>query len=212
MRLQKPHPQIYLFLGETPQDLGKPFVRLQEFYESPSKKFRRRLFTLAEFKKWYCKTQSANGKFDYYTAYNGYNVPGDVVNAFFCLYANSLTSEEISLLKMLTATSNDYYVIGAPKDSVSTIDHEIQHAFFYLFAEYRKAMASMIVEYDLSSMRRYLKSRMYAEDMMLDECISYLCFDESILHAAGVSTKHLRGLRGGMLGVYAAYKDRFIKL
>ncbi len=53
---------------------------------------------------------------------------------------------------------------------------------------------------------------MYAEDVLLDESIAYLMFDEGILHAAGVSTKELRGLRGGMLGVYQSYKSRFIKL
>ncbi len=212
MRLVKPHPRIYLFLGDSPADLGRPFVRLQEFYESPSKLFRRKLFTLKKFKDWYCRTQSVSGKFTYYRDYFGYNVPGDIANAFFCLYADQLTSDEISLLKMLDETSDGYYVIGAPADSAETVDHELSHALFYLYPEYRKTMVEMFEGYDLRGVRRYLNGNMYAEPQFDDEIVSYVMFDDSLLHAAGISTKHLRGLRGGMLGVYQSYKSRFIKL
>ena len=212
MKLHKPHPQIFLFLGDSPTDLGRPFVRLQEFYESPSKLFRRKLFTLKKFKDWYCKTQSTSGKFTYYRDFNGYNVPGDVVLAFFCLYADRLSSDEMALLKMLTETSKDFYVIGAPADSATTIDHELAHAFWYLFREYREAMMSMMEPYELAPVHRYLKASMYAPDMMADEASAYLMFEDPLLHACGVSTKELRGLRGGMLGVFQSYKARFIRL
>lgn len=211
MRLIKPHEQIFLFLGDTPADLGRPFVRLQEYFESPSKLFRRKLFTLKKFKAWYAE-HHGKGKFSYYTDYNGYNVPGDIVNAFFCLYADSLTSDEISLLKMLTKTSSDYYVIGSPSDSADTIDHELAHAFWYLFREYREGMISMMESYDFGSIFRYLRKRMYATDMLADEASAYLMFDDALLHRAGVSTREMRGLRGGMLGLFKAYKARFIRL
>lgn len=212
MRLVHPHPQIYLFLGDSPAGLGKPFMRLQEFYESPSKKFRRRLFTVKDFKSWYRKSQSANGRFDYYTQYNGYNAPGHVVDHFFSLYADSLTSEEIGMLRMLGPTPNRFYVIGAPAKSAVTVDHEIGHALFYLFEDYADQMRALMVGHDLDDIRRYLKHRMYAEDMIVDEQVSYLMFDEGILHAAGIATRHLRSLRDGMREVYGAYKARYIKL
>ncbi len=83
---------------------------------------------------------------------------------------------------------------------------------FYLWPEYRKLMLSMFDGYDLSGVRRYLRANMYAPEQFDDECVSYILFDDPLLHASGVSTKHLRGLRGGMLGVYQTYKSRFIKL
>jgi hypothetical protein len=210
VRLVKPHPQIFLFLGETPSDLGRPFVRIQEFYESPAARFRRKFFTLAQFKEWYCRTQSRTGKFTYYSDFNGYNIPGDVFLDWATAYAGNETEDEQSLLGMMGALPSQFYVMGAPEDCAGTIDHELSHAFFHLFPEYKKLMLSMLEGYDLSDVHRYLKANMYIRDVYSDESISYIMFDDSLLHSSGVSTKHLRGLRGGMLGVFQTYKSRFI--
>ena len=127
-------------------------------------------------------------------------------------YAGRETEDEQSLVQMMGALPEKFYVIGAPNDSSTTIDHELSHAFFHLFPDYRIIMLSMFRGYDVTGVRKYLKSNMYAPDVFLDESIAYIMFDDALLHAAGVSTKHLRCLRGGMLGVYKAYKDRLIKL
>lgn len=212
MRLLKPHPQIFLFLGDTPADLGRPFVRLQEFYESPSKLFRGKFFTLDKFKSWYARTQSESGKFTYYRDFYGYNVPGNIVHDWAATFAGRETQEEQHLLQMIGPLPQEFYVIGSPADSADTIDHEISHAFFYLFPEYRKIMLSMFDGYDLSGVRRYLKGNMYAEPQFDDEIVSYVMFEDGLLHAAGIPTKHLRGLKGGMLGVFQQYRARCIKL
>lgn len=212
MNLIKPHEKIYLFLGDSAADLGRPFVRLQEFYESPSKLFRRKYFSLEKFKAWYRKTQSATGQFTYYRDFCGYNVPGDVFTEWATAFAGNESEDEQSLLTMMGALPKEFYVIGAPADSLGTIDHELSHAFFYLFPEYRKTMVAMFAGYDVRGVHKYLRANMYAPDVFVDETVSYVMFDDGLLHAAGVSTKHLRGLRGGMRGVYQAYKDRFIQL
>jgi hypothetical protein len=211
LRLVKPHEQIYLFLGDSPSDLGAPFVRMQEFYESPSKLFRRRVFTLAQFKAWYCRTQSDTGKFTYYRDFFGYNLPSSVFNHFLELYADQLTSEEMAMLKMMGDTPNDFYVIGAPAEDAATIDHELSHAFFYLFDRYRNAVTSRLGDYDLSGVNKYLKANMYSPDMYADEAVSYVMFDDALLHRSGVSTKHLRPLKSDLLKIYSEYKRRFIK-
>lgn len=212
MYLVKPHPQIYLLLGDSLADLGRAFVRVQEFYESPSKLFRGKFFPLAKFKAWYCRTQSETGKFSYYRDFGGYNVPGDVFLDWATTYAGNENEDEQGLLGLIGALPKDFYVIGAPADSATTIDHELSHAFFHLFPEYRKLMVSMFDDFDLRGVRRYLNGNMYAEPQFADEIVSYVMFEDGLLHAAGVPTKHLRSLRGGMLGVYQTYRDRFIKL
>ncbi len=211
MELRKPHPQIYLFLGDSPADLGRPFVRLAEYYESPSKLFRNKFFTLAEFKKWYCAHQSVTGKFSYYRDYQGFNVPGDIVLNWQVQYAGNESDDE-ALLQMLGALPAQFYVIGALKKDASTLDHELSHAMFHLFPEYRRLMLSMFEGYDLNPIRRYLRTLCYAEHVIDDELVSYVAFEDGILHRAGVATKHLRALRGGILGAYKSYKDRFIRL
>ena len=212
MKLVKPHPKIYLFLGDSPADLGRPFVRLAEYFESPSKLFYRRYFTLAAFKKWYARTQSPSGTFSYYRDFFGYNIPGDVAMNFFTLYAERMTVDELNLLKMLGDTPRDFYLIGAPAKSAATVDHELHHAMFHLFPDYRKMMIGLLAGENLAGVRRFLKSAMYRRDVFADESCAYLMFDDAMLHRNGVSTRHLRGVRGGMLGVYRAYKDKNIRL
>lgn len=212
MKLVKPHPQIFLFLGDTAADLGRPFVRIQEFFESPSKLFRRRFFTVQKFKDWYRRTQSETGKFDYFTRYNGYNVPGDVFKDWAIAYAGNETEDEQSLLGMMGAMPDQFYVIGAPAMDTVTIRHEVHHAFHHLFPEYRNLMESMLDGFDIKPIFRYLKNSMYSEDVFNDEACAYLMFEDQILHRAGVSTKNLRGLRGGLLGVFKSYWDKSIRI
>lgn len=212
MKLLKPHDQIYLFLADGPAELGHAFVRLAEYYESPSKLFRNKFFTLSEFKKWYCANQSITGKFSYYRDYTGFNIPGDVIQNWAVQYAGNESEDEQSLIQMLGALPKQFYVIGALEGDAGTLDHELSHALFHLFPEYRKLMVSMFEDYDLDQIRRYLRRLCYAEHVLDDEIVSYVMFEDGILHRASISTKHLRALRGGMLGAYRTYKDRFISL
>ena len=52
---------IYLLMFENQFELCSTMLRFQEYYESP--KFKNKIFTLEEYKKWYSK---GNKKFTYY--------------------------------------------------------------------------------------------------------------------------------------------------
>lgn len=212
MILKKPNPKIFLFLGESAGDLGRPFVRMQEFYESPSKLFRRKFFTLDKFKAWYCKHQSTSGRFTYFKDFFGYNLPGDVFMEWATTYAGNETEDEQRLLGMMGALPPQFYVIGAPAKDYATIDHELSHAFWHLYPEYRWRMNAAMEGFDLRAVKRYLKANMYAPDVEADEICSYVQFDDALLHRAGVSTKHLRLLKNSMSDVYREYKAGLIKL
>lgn len=186
-------------------------MRMQEFYESPSKLFRRKFFTLDKFKSWYCKNQSSSGKFTYYRDFFGYNLPGDIFLEWATTYAGNETEDEQRLLGMMGALPPQFYVIGAPARDCLTLDHEFSHSFYFLFPEYRDLMKSMLKKHDLRGVRKYLKSNMYAEPQMDDECVSYILFDDALLHRSGVSTKHLRTLRAEMMGIFILYKKNVIK-
>lgn len=211
MRMVEAGEGIYLFLGKTPADLGRPFMRLQEYYESPSKLFRRRFFTAAKFEAWY-RRYMGHGEFSYFRDFNGYNVPGNVFEAFFCLYADSLTSPELELLRMLGKPTGRYYVIGANEKSASTVDHELSHAFFYLYPAYRSAVLALTEDFDLAGVRRHLRASMYAPDVMDDEVAAYTMFDSAHLNRAGVKTAHLNPLRAALLHVFGEFKRRHVRL
>lgn len=211
MKLKKPHPQIFLFLGESPADLGAPFMRLQEFYESPSKLFRRRFFTVEDFKKWYCRTQSVSGKFTYFRDFYGYNIPGDIFREWTTLYAGRETEDEQRLLTLVGPTPDKFYVIGSPADSALTVDHELSHAFWHIFPGYKETMLAKLDGWNLEPIYRYLKENMYAPDVYDDETTSYIMFDDGLLHRQGVSTKKYRKLKMAMLDMYDVFKARHIK-
>lgn len=211
LRLRKPHPEIFLFTGDSPNELGAPFVRIAEFYESASKLFYRRFFTLEKFKKWYSKNISENGKFTYYRDFYGYNVPGDIFIEWATIYAGRETLEEQNLITLLGPLPSRFYIIGSPADSESTIDHEYSHAFFYLYPDYKNAVESLQNGYDLSGVKRYLKANNYSSTVHIDEITSYVMFDWPLMNRAGIKTAHLRGLRDSMRQIYDYYKARYIK-
>lgn len=215
MKLVKPHPQIYLFLGESAADLGKPFVRLQEFYENPSKIFRGKYFTLEKFKSWYSKHHGTNGKFTYYRDFFGYNVPGNIALKWLREFRGNghfLLPEEEILRMAIDSSPKDFYIIGAPEKDVNTIDHELSHAFFYLFSDYRKVMIDLHRGHDLSMVRGYLKSvGGYTPDVYDDEITSCVMFDWPVMNRAGVRTGHLGSLRASMREIYDEYKSHHIR-
>jgi hypothetical protein len=60
-------------------DMCMTFLRYQECYESPNRKFRKKQFTLVDFMEWYSKKQS-QGSFEYPKHWAGFNVPSYVFN------------------------------------------------------------------------------------------------------------------------------------
>jgi hypothetical protein len=54
------------------------FLRYQEFYESPSKKFRGKSYKLLDFMKWYASEN--DGIFTYPRDWAGFNFPGSIID------------------------------------------------------------------------------------------------------------------------------------
>lgn len=176
--------RIFHVTHNTQYELCMTFVRLQEFYESPNKKFRGQEFTFEEYMDWYAQTQG-NGVFTYTDDWGGFNVPSNVVHNFFVTidrHLSDLRPREMELMEALVKfgiyvfneDEEPYYLIGTPKEcNLSTVEHEMRHAWFYLVPEYRKAVERAVNKYKLKGLRKQLKKMGYGSNVILDEIHAY---------------------------------------
>ena len=129
---------IFEFTFPSLKHLGRTFVRMQEFYDSPFPELRGQYFTLDQF------TKITHQTIPQYCASNGgYALNGQVLQHFFKLYHEHLTSHEriffdVLFQKVTHETLSNIFVIGMlPSIDWNTQVHELSHAIYYLDADYR---------------------------------------------------------------------------
>jgi len=164
---------IINFRFEKQYELAMTFVRVQEFYESDLPRIRGFYFTLedlidATFKK--------NESWTYPADWGGFNVPGHIVDLFLIKFRD-LTKRELSLFRSIhdlvlngeIDKNKPYYIIGSPEDEDpdnKTLDHEIRHAYWYLYDDYRKDMLDVIDKYKVEQIKATLIKWGYCSDVM----------------------------------------------
>jgi len=153
------------------------FMRMQEFYESPIEEIRGNYFSVEKFQDEYAKKFS---KFDYHTAWSGFNIPSDVVKRFYHKFFD-LSTKELhlkNLLKIHLRSRKKFYVIGTIEgEADGTLDHEIAHAKYYLKRSYHRSM-NRIIRFMPKYMRNYLIESLiqmkYDRSVARDEIQAYL--------------------------------------
>lgn len=175
MKVSEPLERVFLITHTNSVTLAKMFLRFQEYYESP--KFKGTIFTFKTFRKWYSK----RGKFTYYSDWGGFNVPGYVIDFFRTGAFNPLTPLEQKLLDAIPVISDgQYYVIGAPPNSIDTKTHEIAHALYYLKPSYHKLVNKSLKLYNTRSrqaikkVKDHLISIRYDKSVLKDELHAWL--------------------------------------
>ena len=92
---------IYQISFSSRKELTRTFLRFEEYFESP--KFRGKIFSLNEFKKWYT-ANSPEGKktkrFTYYEDWHGFNIPSEILGPFYGGRFNPLSNEEKAVLRL----------------------------------------------------------------------------------------------------------------
>ena len=182
-------PHIYVLTFDTQYDVCMSFVRMQEFYESP--KFRGKYFTLEEFID-YWAINWGGGYFDYLSRWHGFNLPSNVIEAWkdiFWLGDNgSFREKEKAILNSIHKAlkkekmeDSKYYVIGVHKESSlvsrqEIIEHELAHALYYLYPEYKRAAKKMLKEVPKKTFRKAKKALLdlgYGANVLEDEMQAY---------------------------------------
>jgi len=186
-KLKKLLPGIYHIEIKDRYDLAMTFCRVQEFYESPFKQIRGKVFNLVEFMALYAKKTNCS-YFSYPDDWGGFNIPGPIVNE---LYSRALSDH--NFYDDIIASIHDsivdehrsirYYLIGSDGDK-TTVAHEVCHGLFNLNEQYKKNTLKLIKTIPEKIQKKLAKALItigYCKQVIPDEIQAYLSTDFSIL-------------------------------
>jgi hypothetical protein len=186
------YPKIFLVGIENSYDLAMTFCRVQEFYESPYKEIRGKNFTITELQRIYSMRRE-DGCFTYPIDWAGFNVPSSVIDN---LYQSDLRIKDINeyddtfqdiIVEIENRLNPDekYYVIGSDPLSKTTIDHEVAHAFYYLYPSYKRDVTRVIDKIPIKILNKFnnaLYELGYSSKVLKDEIQAYLLTDLDIIN------------------------------
>lgn len=179
-------PSIYSVEAASSFVLGSMFLRPQEYYECPNKRFRHQRFTLEEYKAW-CRDSDdgGDGAFHYYVKWPGFNVPSWVLDDLRRGVLGELRPQEKALLTCLEGCTGHYYVIGTMEQDPSTLRHELAHGLYFVSSAYRESANSilaMLSPAETEGLNRKLLSMGYVSDpeILADEMQAYMVEGDSL--------------------------------
>ena len=174
-KLTEVKPNIFLLEFHEEYDMCMFFLRYQEYYESPSPKFRGKSFTIFNFMRYY-SLAFGNGSFTYPIDWAGFNIPDYVIKEVNKLgipdrndYDRKMWAVYQSCKKK--AKGQKFYIIGVAKGN-GALNHEIAHGFFYIDSEYKKEMTKLVKKMDpelRKAMNAYLLKVGYTPHVFVDE-------------------------------------------
>jgi hypothetical protein len=157
--------------ADSQEELGRTFIRFQEYYESPNPDFRGKIFTLGVVRQWYSIKYGAD---TYHYDWTGFNFPSRILLPFKQGLFDPLTSEEIELLNLFKYRHDNFYIMGAQNSA--TLRHELCHALYDSNEKYRNEINSYIKKNKkgLARTRKYILDKGYAEEVLNDEIQAYV--------------------------------------
>jgi hypothetical protein len=175
----KPIKNCLLLEFNTQKELALAFCRVEEYYEGQPK-VNGKYLTLEQFIDAYMEN---DGTLNYFSDWEGFNIPGDIFTEWFSQDAANKTKWELALAdevsKKLDLTK-PFYVIGGVKGDVNVIDHEIAHALYFMNPDYMCEMEELNYEFykkyriQFSKMVKSLKKMGYGENVIRDEIQAYM--------------------------------------
>jgi len=157
--------------ADSQEELGRTFIRFQEYYESPNPDFKGKIFTLGVVRQWYSVKYGAD---TYHHDWTGFNFPSRILLPFKQGLFDPLTSEEIELLNLFKYRHDNFYIMGAQNDA--TLRHELSHALYDSNEKYKNEIDSYIKKNKkgLAKTRQYILDKGYAEEVLNDELQAYI--------------------------------------
>ncbi len=186
--LKQVRPKVFLLHFDQQYDVTMHFLRYQEYYESPV--WRNKIFCLLEYMDWYSK-EYGKGAFSYTTDWGGFNIPSSVldeVNPEVIPDFNGYDEFMHCMAERIRREIVDdtFYLIGTYGDDSGHLDHEISHAYYYLYPEYKKLQILALgfggpegqpfpkgTKTWQDQGRQVLLEQGYCEEVLKDELIAY---------------------------------------
>lgn len=166
---------IYLITFQSQYLAAATFMRFQEFYESPSPRFRGKPFGTEEFMDWYAKQR---GEFSFFEDWAGFNIPSSVLKPFRKGKFDPLSRKERALLDVVNGAPEPFYVIGCAEEDDGMVAHEFVHGLFFTAPKYRADVLACIRQLrgtkPMRRMRKRLRKMGYCTAVLDDEHNAYL--------------------------------------
>lgn len=169
---------VFAIIVKNKYDRAMLFCRAQEYYESPSPKFRGKNFSIWEYMKWYDEEYGRG--FSYGADWSGFNFPLRVLSECY----DKLTKPETpydkvmdKILAKLKCQSPDTYIIGAQDAKGDTFKHEVCHAMYFTNKSYKKQMDKLtkdLPEKNYNAFKNNIIKMGYAPKVVNDEIQAYL--------------------------------------
>lgn len=208
-------PNIHCVIVDDDYDRAMLFCRYQEFYESPSKKFRGKYFTWMEYMRYYKNNREVK-TFTYPYDWSGYNIPSHIVEGALDTFYKETEYDKImndiyyhceNYPLRFEKPRTDWYLIGASSKNLRTMNHEIAHGLYYTNKEYKKSVDNLIKEIKPSHYSKLKKALLkigYANDKkIIDDEIQ--AFMSTGLYN-GLDTKELKVYEKAFINNFKKYK------
>ncbi len=169
-------PNIFAVIVKDKYDRAMLFCRAQEYYESPSTKFRGKNFSIWDYMKWYHEKNEWG--FSYGADWSGFNIPFKTIRECY----NKLNKIETPYDKVMEEivnkiSSNTGYVIGCGNTEGETFKHEVCHAMYHLNKDYKKQMDNLtkgLPKKYYNTFKDNILKMGYAQKVIDDEIQAYL--------------------------------------
>jgi hypothetical protein len=207
-KVKELYEDIYL-IESNKVDLAMMFYRVQEFYENPKYRYKEVAF-------WdlFCFHTRDDGIFSYADDFVGFNISSDVWNNYIKIKHKELTPwdrEFNTVVSEIKKKSKRFYVIGTHRGDQRTLEHELAHAFYFMYSGYRQSMNTLIKRYftdkKIKKIHNELKEFEYHSSVFKDEIQAY-AIDTG---APESLDKYLRKKRRYFRRIFLKYKKQEVK-
>jgi hypothetical protein len=205
LKLKKqPYNSVWIS-ADSQKELGETFIRFQEFYEHPNKKYKNKTFTLGDIKNYYSLKYGAD---IYSELWIGFNFPSLVLVPFKQGLFDPLTPQEKELLGLLKYRNDNYYIIGAQNNS--TLRHELSHAMYGYDIKYKESIDSFIKKNakGFSKVSQHIVKKGYDKSVLNDELQAYITDNDDEFIRSNLDPN----LINGILSIYKGHRKHDKKL
>jgi hypothetical protein len=174
-KLSEVKPNIFSLEFRDEYDMCMTFLRYQEYYESPSPKYRGKKFKILDFMKYYSNA-FGKGAFTYPIDWAGFNIPDYVIKNVVALGIPDKNDYDKQMWEVYQkckkkAKGQRFYIIGVAKGN-GALNHEIAHGLYYINPQYKKEMDKLVKKLDpdlRKVMNAYLLKVGYTPRVFVDE-------------------------------------------
>ena len=213
MKVQTVARNIFLLTFPTRRELCSTLLRFEEYYESP--RFKGRIFTFDEYRKWYVKNSpkgKKTGRFTYYSDWSGFNIPSYALKPFYEGKFDPLSREEKLVLERFRKYGTFYIIAISANPNKDILRHEIAHGLFYTNAKYKreilKAIGKIIPKTRKQINDYFKKYNGYHQDVWTDETHAYVMTELSHLKRHDVDIRGLKSLHDELNSVFEKYYNK----